>query len=49
MKLWLPVPDNPPVDLDLIMAKFLLAEVGDQFCDLVKQEKEAMESHMSEG
>ena len=49
MKLWLPIPDNPPADLDLEMSRFLLAQVGDQFCDLLEQEKESLAVHMSEG
>ncbi|KAK6639119.1 hypothetical protein RUM43_007389 [Polyplax serrata] len=48
LKLWLPAPDKPPADLDLVMSRFLLQQVGDQFCDLLKQEKEAVSIHMSE-
>ncbi|EEB18344.1 JmjC domain-containing histone demethylation protein 2B, putative [Pediculus humanus corporis] len=48
LKLWLPSPDKPPADLDLVMSRFLLQQVGDQFCDLLKQEKEAVSIHMSE-
>lgn len=49
LKLWLPLPDNPPADLDLEMSRFLLTQVGDQFCDLLEQEKESIAVHMSEG
>jgi len=45
LKLWLPS-EEPPKDLDVETAKFLIAHVGDQFCDLVKQEKEAQLLHM---
>ncbi len=45
LKLWMPS-EEPPKDLDVETAKFLIAHVGDQFCDLVKQEKEAQMLHM---
>ncbi|XP_046386731.1 lysine-specific demethylase 3B-like isoform X4 [Ischnura elegans] len=48
LKLWLPQSDNPPEDLDIEMSRFLLSQVGDQFCDLVEQEKDAISLHMSE-
>ncbi|KAJ4435833.1 hypothetical protein ANN_18452 [Periplaneta americana] len=48
LKLWLPLPDNPPADLDLEMSRFLLTQVGDQFCDLLEQEKESIAVHMSD-
>ncbi|CAL8107047.1 unnamed protein product [Orchesella dallaii] len=38
--LWMP--DKPPEGLSLELAKYLLEQVGDQFCQLVKQEKEAL-------
>ncbi|XP_076367892.1 uncharacterized protein LOC143255703 isoform X2 [Tachypleus tridentatus] len=47
-RLWIPTTDSPPDDLDLDTAKFLLTHVGDQFCDLVNQEREAKSVHMSE-
>lgn len=31
---------DPKLDVD--MAKYVIANVGDRFCDLVEQEKEAM-------
>lgn len=46
---WLPNTKNPPTDLDLEMARFMLAQVGDQFCDLLTQEAEAINIHISEG
>lgn len=49
LKLWMPDADNPPPDLDLNMSRFLLTQVADQFCDLLHQEKEAMNEHMSDG
>ncbi|XP_023290745.1 lysine-specific demethylase 3A isoform X2 [Orussus abietinus] len=35
-------------DLDLEMAHRLLRQVGDQFCDLLHQEKNALQEHMAE-
>ncbi|XP_033207104.1 probable JmjC domain-containing histone demethylation protein 2C isoform X3 [Belonocnema kinseyi] len=35
-------------DLDLEMAHRLLCQVGDQFCDLLHQEKDALKEHMVE-
>lgn len=49
LKLWLPLPDSPPPDLDLETSRFLLSQVGDQFCDLLEQEKEAIQIHMADG
>lgn len=49
LKLWLPNAENPPPDLDLETSRFLLKQVGDHFCDLLVQEKEAYAEHMSEG
>lgn len=49
LKLWLPNADNPPSDLDLETSRFLLKQVGDHFCDLLIQEKDANAEHMSEG
>lgn len=40
---------NPPEDLDLNQARFLLAQVADQFCDLYMQEKKASDENISEG
>ncbi|XP_069164923.1 lysine-specific demethylase 3A [Procambarus clarkii] len=48
LKLWVPDIDRPPNDLDVDTSKFLLTHVGDQFCDLVEQEKEAMALHMGD-
>lgn len=49
LKLWVPDVDCPPPDLDLQIARFLLAQVADQFCDLLQQEREAIREHMSDG
>lgn len=49
LKLWVPDIDCPPPDLDLQIARFLLAQVADQFCDLLQQEHEAIKEHMSDG
>lgn len=48
VRLWMPDPDNPPRDLDLAQARFLLAKVADQFCDLFVQEKMATPENMAE-
>ncbi|CAG9772614.1 unnamed protein product [Ceutorhynchus assimilis] len=48
IKLWLPNTENPPSDLDLETSKFLLMQVGDHFCDLLVQEKDAHEEHISD-
>lgn len=49
LKLWMPDDENPPKELDLRMSRYLLAQVGDQFCDLYQQERDAMSHHMSDG
>uniref|UniRef100_A0A7R9ILJ1 [histone H3]-dimethyl-L-lysine(9) demethylase n=2 Tax=Timema TaxID=61471 RepID=A0A7R9ILJ1_9NEOP len=48
LKLWLPQTDCPPPDLDVDMTKFLLMQVGDHFCDLLEQEKEAVSIHLAD-
>ncbi|XP_075532576.1 lysine demethylase 3 isoform X5 [Dermacentor variabilis] len=48
LKLWLPPLDHTPKDLDVTTAKIILSHVGDQFCDLVEQEREAQSLHMGE-
>ncbi|XP_018331475.1 probable JmjC domain-containing histone demethylation protein 2C [Agrilus planipennis] len=48
LKLWLPSVDSPPVDLDMEKSRFLLKQVGDHFCDLLLQERDAQAEHMSE-
>lgn len=47
LKLWLPPVDSPPAEIEVETSKFLLTHVADQFCDLVEQEKEAQQLHMS--
>lgn len=49
LKLWLPDAETPPTDLDLETSRFLLKQVGDHFCDLLVQEKDAFDEHMSDG
>ncbi|KAF4531469.1 hypothetical protein B566_EDAN004240, partial [Ephemera danica] len=41
------MPDVVPTDLEPEMARFLLTQVGDQFCDLIQQEQEAIEVNMA--
>ncbi|KAF4531465.1 hypothetical protein B566_EDAN004236, partial [Ephemera danica] len=45
VRLWMP--DVVPTDLEPEMARFLLTQVGDQFCDLIQQEQEAIEVNMA--
>ena len=45
----MPDEEKPPSDLDVHQSRFLLAQVADQFCDLLQQEKDAMAAHMSDG
>lgn len=47
--MWLPNAESPPSDLDLETSRFLLKQVGDHFCDLLIQEKDAISEHMNEG
>lgn len=47
LRLWMPDPDNPPRNLDLAQARFLLAKVADQFCDLFVQEKMSTQENMA--
>lgn len=49
LKLWLPSTDSPPDDLDLETSRFLLKQVGDHFCNLLVQERDTNNEHMSEG
>ncbi|KAH0808639.1 hypothetical protein GEV33_014154 [Tenebrio molitor] len=48
LKLWLPNPESPPGDLDLETSRFILKQVGDHFCDLFVQEKEAHAEYVSD-
>jgi len=48
LKLWQPSPDKPP-DLQPDMCKFILKQIGDQCCYLLRQEKEAINISLSEG
>lgn len=41
MSLWIPS-SSPAEGIDLETSKYILANVGDQFCQLVMSEKEAM-------
>lgn len=47
LKLWMPDAECPPKDLDLLQARFLLAKVSDQFCNLHAQEEMAMPENIS--
>ncbi|XP_075722295.1 lysine-specific demethylase 3 [Rhipicephalus microplus] len=48
LKLWLPPLDHAPKDLNVKTAKIILSHVGNQFFDLVEQEREAQFLHMGE-
>ncbi|KAG8185327.1 hypothetical protein JTE90_008232 [Oedothorax gibbosus] len=43
---WLPNPKDPPKELNFETAKSLLEHCGDQFCDLIEQEREAVSHHI---
>lgn len=43
LNLWMPQPSHVK-GLDLETSKYILANIGDQFCQLVMQEKEIMAS-----
>lgn len=47
-KLWLSSSAGA-AELDIEMSCFLLREIGDQFCELLQQEKEAESHHLNEG
>ena len=42
IELWMPRTPVMMPRIDVKMAKYLITNVGDQFCELVEQEKEAM-------
>lgn len=48
--LWLPdtVSSGQQDSLDFHVARFILSQVGDQFCSLMRQEEEAIQLHMRE-
>ncbi|XP_076371859.1 uncharacterized protein LOC143257296 isoform X2 [Tachypleus tridentatus] len=48
LRLWMPSPQNALDQLDIKTARLLLEYVGNQFCYLVKQEKEAQALHMNQ-
>lgn len=49
LKLWMPdADDEPKNNLDMLQSRFVLAQVADQFCDLLMQEKDAMAEHMGD-
>lgn len=45
----MPDESHPPTDLDMEQSRFLLTQVGDQFCNLLVQERNAIEEHISDG
>ncbi|XP_067128149.1 LOW QUALITY PROTEIN: probable JmjC domain-containing histone demethylation protein 2C [Centruroides vittatus] len=47
LKLWLSCIDDSPPELDVHMSKYILSNMGSQFCEVVEQEKEAQRLHMS--
>ncbi|XP_054261083.1 lysine-specific demethylase 3A-like [Macrosteles quadrilineatus] len=48
LALWQPLLNKPYPQLDMKSAKYILDNVGSQFLDLCKQEKEAVSLHMSQ-
>lgn len=49
LRLWVAQPENPPGGFDVEMSRFLLTQIGDQFCDLLLQEAEAQSMHVGDG
>lgn len=49
LKVWLGDDTAPPADLDVNQSRFLLEQMGDQFCELWHQEQKALEEHLAEG
>uniref|UniRef100_A0A8D9C1A0 Lysine-specific demethylase 3B n=2 Tax=Cacopsylla melanoneura TaxID=428564 RepID=A0A8D9C1A0_9HEMI len=48
IKLWLPDAENPPAEIDVELGRFILLQLAGQFCDLLRQEDEALGMNMSE-
>ena len=46
---WIPKSPIIPPDLDIESAKFIVKRVGEKFCELVEQEKEASKSAGEDG
>lgn len=49
LKIWMTETNNPPKELDMMQARYLLEQVADEFCDLYSQEQMAKSVHLSEG
>ena len=45
--LWTPNPKEPPKNVDIAKVKYILGMIGDQFCNMVQQERKCMSLHMS--
>ena len=46
LALWIPDKENPPADCDLEKTKYILGLIGDQFCQMVQQERKCLTVHM---
>ena len=45
--LWSADPAKAPTDVDLVKIKYILGLIGDQFCNMVQQERKCLSLHMS--
>ena len=45
--LWSSDKVNPPKDVDIVKIKYILGLIGDQFCNMVQQERKCLSVHMS--
>ena len=46
LSLWNPDKENPPTDCDITKSKYILGLIGDQFCQMVQQERKCLTVHM---
>ena len=47
IELWSSSPAKAPSDVDLAKIKYILGLIGDQFCNMVQQERKCLSLHMS--
>ena len=46
--LWRPNKTTPPSSVTIKQAKYILSFIGDQFCNMVQQERKCLSVHLSE-
>ena len=46
ISLWTPDKNNPPSNCDITKTKYILGLIGDQFCQMVQQERKCLSIHM---